>query len=138
MPARRTNDWRTRAWRLLTGLVLAAGAILVATPPASAATTATFSSGVLSVFGDATNNSITISRDAAGTILVNNGAVAVVGGPATVANTARIRVFGLGGDDVISLSEVNGALPAANLAGAAGNDTLVATTASLARTATTG
>src|SRR4029077_9842605 len=40
----------------------------------------------------------------------------------TVANTTRIRVFGLAGQDTISLSEANGALPAAVLYGGVGND----------------
>ena len=43
--------------------------------PASAATTATFSNGVLTVLGDGADNSIVVSRDAAGRILVNGGAV---------------------------------------------------------------
>ena len=80
--------------------------------------------GLLSVFGDSADNTITISRDAAGQILVNGGAVSVVGGPATVANTALIQVFGQGGNDMITLDESNGALPAAQLFGGAGNDTL--------------
>ena len=48
------------------------------------AVTASFdpTSGVLSVFGDALDNTITVSRDAAGTILVNGGAVAIQGGTA--------------------------------------------------------
>ena len=65
-----------------------------------------------------------ISRDAAGRILVNNGAIPVTGGTPTVANTTLIRVFGLGGHDVIALDEANGVLPAASLFGGAGNDTL--------------
>jgi Ca2+-binding RTX toxin-like protein len=124
MNARRNDDRRRAARRLLVGVVLAAGVMLVASPPASAAVTATFSSGVLSVFGDNLDNSIVISRDAAGKILVNNGAVPVIGGTPTVANTALIRVFGVGGNDALSLSEANGALPAANLFGGGGNDTL--------------
>jgi Ca2+-binding RTX toxin-like protein len=80
--------------------------------------------GILSVFGDALDNSIAISRNAAGTILVNGGAVAVVGGTATVANTSLIQVFGLGGNDTLTLDETNGALPRANLFGGAGNDVL--------------
>jgi Ca2+-binding RTX toxin-like protein len=90
------------------------------------AVTASFSpaAGILSVFGDAANNNIVVSRDAAGKILVNGGAVAVLGGVPTVANTALLQVFGLDGNDQISLSEANGALPAANLFGGAGNDTL--------------
>jgi Ca2+-binding RTX toxin-like protein len=80
--------------------------------------------GQLTEFGDAADNTIVTSRDAAGTILVNGGAVSVVGGTPTVANTSLIQVFGQSGDDVISLDESNGALPAANLFGGDGNDTL--------------
>src|SRR5262245_54818936 len=89
------------------------------------AVTASFSAGAstLTVLGDALDNNIVISRNAAGQILVNGGAVAVLGGTPTVANTALIQVFGQGGNDQISLSEVNGALPAALLFGGAGNDT---------------
>ena len=87
---------------------------------------ATFSpdAGLLSVFGDDGDNVIVTSRDAAGQILVNGGAVPVSGGTATVANTATIQVFGNGGNDTISLDESNGALPAAQLFGGAGNDVL--------------
>ena len=208
----------TTAWtgwrRLLGGIILGVAATLAAGPAASAATTATFSAGVLSVFGDsggnsivvsrdaagkilvnggvitvlgryadrgqhladpglrpgrqrvvslneangalptanllataccpcsatARGNSIAISRDAAGKILVNGGAIAVVGGTPTVANTSLIRVFGLGGADVVSLNEANGALPAANLFGGADNDTspaAPAATSSSGRPATT-
>lgn len=80
--------------------------------------------GVLTVNGDSANNTLTISRNAAGQILVNGGAITINGGTATVANTKLIQVFGNGGNDVISLSEVNGALPKANLFGGAGNDVL--------------
>ncbi|HVL14598.1 MAG TPA: calcium-binding protein, partial [Gemmata sp.] len=88
------------------------------------AVVAVFSAGTLSVFGDNLDNTITISRDAAGKILVNGGAVAVTGGTATVANTALIQAFGQGGNDTINLNEANGALPRANLFGGSGNDTL--------------
>jgi Ca2+-binding RTX toxin-like protein len=84
----------------------------------------TFSNGVLTTFGDNLDNNVTISRNAAGQILINGGAVGVTGGTPTVANTSLIQVFGQGGNDVITLSEVNGALPRANLFGGAGNDTL--------------
>src|SRR5262249_52872317 len=80
--------------------------------------------GILSVFGDSQDNTIVVSRDAAGRILVNGGNVSVLGGTATVANTALIQVFGLAGNDQISLDETNGVLPAANLFGGDGNDTL--------------
>ena len=87
---------------------------------------ATFSrtAQLLSEFGDAGDNTIVTSRDAAGQILVNGGAVPIDGGPATVANTATIQVFGQGGNDTISLDEANGPLPAALLFGGGGNDTL--------------
>jgi len=85
---------------------------------------ATFSPGFLSVSDDNADNSIIMSRDAAGRILVNGGAVAVTGGTPTVANTSLIQVFGTGGNDTISLDETNGALPAAQLFGGAGNDIL--------------
>jgi Ca2+-binding RTX toxin-like protein len=88
------------------------------------AVTGTFSQGILSVFGDSLNNTTTISRDAAGKLLVNGGAVAVSGGTPTVANTSLIQVFGLGGNDTITLNEANGALPRANLFGGAGNDVI--------------
>ncbi len=91
------------------------------------AVTASFSAaaGVLSIFGDNLNNTITVSRNAAGTILVNGGAVPVLGGTPTVANNALMQVFGQGGNDTITLDQANGALPRANLFGGAGNDTLI-------------
>jgi hypothetical protein len=60
---------------------------------------ATFSAaqGVLTVIGDAQDNTIAVSRNAAGSILVNSGAVKVMGGTATVAKTKLIQLFGLGG-----------------------------------------
>ena len=75
-------------------------------------------------FGDSLSNSITVSRDAEGHLLGNGGAIHIFGGGATVDNTDLIRVLGAGGNDVITLDETNGALPAAQLSGGAGNDTL--------------
>jgi Ca2+-binding RTX toxin-like protein len=80
--------------------------------------------GFLTTFGDSLDNTLTIGRNAAGQLLVNNGAVPIVGGTPTVANTSLIQVFGQGGDDVITLNESQGALPRANLFGGAGNDTI--------------
>lgn len=82
-------------------------------------------SGVLTVTGDAQNNTLTVGRDAAGHINVNGGAVAILGGSATVSNVSLIQAFGLGGNDTISLDETNGALPSADLFGGDGNDTLI-------------
>jgi Ca2+-binding RTX toxin-like protein len=80
--------------------------------------------GLLSEIGDSVDNTIVTSRDAAGQLFVNGGAVPINGGHATVANTSTIQVFGQGGNDTIALDESNGALPAAQLFGGAGNDTL--------------
>src|SRR5215218_2491487 len=126
MNTTRDNDWRRAVRRLLAGGALSAGLLAAAAVPANAAVTATFSagSGTLTVFGDGLDNSIAISRDAAGKLLVNGGAVRVAGQTPTVANTALIQVFSQGGQDTVTISEANGALPAANLFGGAGNDTL--------------
>src|SRR6266699_4444681 len=80
--------------------------------------------GLLSVFGDNLDDTIVMSRDAAGQILVNGGNIPITGGTPTVASTALIQVFGQGGNDAITLDESNGALPAAQLFGGAGNDVL--------------
>jgi Ca2+-binding RTX toxin-like protein len=88
------------------------------------AVNAFFGGGVLTVVGDHLNNTIDVSRDAAGRLLVNGGAVSIHGAASTAANTKLIQVFGRSGNDTISLDEANGALPRANLYGGAGNDTL--------------
>jgi Ca2+-binding RTX toxin-like protein len=90
------------------------------------AVTANFNpgTGFLTATGDNTNNTMTFSRNAAGTLLVNGGTVKIIGDTATVANTSRIQAFGLDGNDTIILDESNGALPSADLFGGAGNDTL--------------
>src|SRR5689334_11029706 len=80
--------------------------------------------GTLSVFGDSLDNTITESRDAAGQILINGGAVSVLGGTPTVANTSLVQIFGQAGNDVITLNEANGALPAAQIFGGNGNDVI--------------
>lgn len=81
--------------------------------------------GALTVLGDAADNVIEVSRNAAGELLVNGGAVKIHGGTPTVANTSRIQIFGLAGDDQLSLNEANGTLPSARLYGGSGNDTLI-------------
>jgi Ca2+-binding RTX toxin-like protein len=90
------------------------------------AVTSTFQPSVGNLFtlGDGLDNAIEISRNAAGALRVNGGAVPIVGGTSTVANTSLIQVFGQGGNDVISLNEAIGALPSAQLFGGNGNDVL--------------
>jgi Ca2+-binding RTX toxin-like protein len=84
-----------------------------------------FNGGILTTLGDNLDNNITFSRNAAGQILVKNGAVAIQGGTPTVANTTLIQAFGQGGNDTITLNQANGALPRANLFGGVGNDVLI-------------
>jgi Ca2+-binding RTX toxin-like protein len=85
----------------------------------------TSGAGLLSVFGDDLDNAVTISRNAAGLILINGGAVQVTGGQPTVANTSQMLVFGQAGNDMLVLDESNGALPPAQMFGGTGNDTLI-------------
>ncbi|MGB7158100.1 MAG: calcium-binding protein [Tepidisphaeraceae bacterium] len=88
------------------------------------AVTATSAGGVLTVLGDNNANAITVSRNANGNLLVNNGTVPILGSPATVSNILSIHVSGLDGNDRLTLDETNGALPKASLSGGSGNDTL--------------
>jgi Ca2+-binding RTX toxin-like protein len=81
--------------------------------------------GTLSILGDNLDNTTTISRDAAGNILVDGGAVTIIGGIPTVTNTTSIVAFGLEGNDSIVLDETNGVLPRAILFGGSGDDNLV-------------
>jgi hypothetical protein len=74
----------------------------------------------VSIDGDNGDNTVAISRDAAGKLFANGHAV----GNATVTNTDVIRVTADGGDDVITLDETNGVLPAAQIFGGRGNDSL--------------
>ncbi|MBO0879536.1 MAG: hypothetical protein J2P17_04025 [Mycobacterium sp.] len=80
--------------------------------------------GTLVVTGSSGDDTIVVSRDAAGKLLVNGGAVAVLGGTATVANTTVVEIFGLDGNDNLSLNEANGALPGSLMFGGGGDDTL--------------
>ena len=114
------------------GLVIAVGLSLGLAPPASAEKAAagigaTFDprTGELSVAGDGRDNSIALSRDAAGAILVNGGSVAIKGGTPTVANTGQITIAGKAGTDQLFFDEANGALPRATMSGGSGDDTLI-------------
>ncbi|WP_076865758.1 beta strand repeat-containing protein [Bradyrhizobium mercantei] len=89
------------------------------------AVTADLAAGVLTVLGDAADNLITTSRNAAGVIAVNGGAVPITGGPATTANTTAINILGQDGNDTVTLDASQGALPPVTLDGGTGNDTAV-------------
>ena len=89
------------------------------------AVTANFASGILSILGDTLDNPIVAGRGAMGNILINNGAVPITGGAATVGNTTAIQASGSDGNDTISLDETNGVMPAAIFIGGIGNDVLI-------------
>src|SRR4051812_24114715 len=107
MNGRHMRSPRRTARRLLAASALTVAALAGASGSAHAAVNASFSAGTLTVLGDNLDNNITVSRNAAGQILVNGGAVAVPGGTPTVANVSLIQVFGQGGNDVVTLSETN-------------------------------
>jgi Ca2+-binding RTX toxin-like protein len=88
------------------------------------AITAIANAGRIFAIGDQRDNDIEVGRDAAGRLLVNNGAVPILGGAATIANTALVQVFGLGGNDRIAVDEANGAMPRANIFAGDGDDTV--------------
>ena len=81
----------------------------------------------LNLFGDGASDSLRIARDAAGNILVdvgNDGTFETI--PlSTVANTSLIAITAADGDDTILFDQAQGALPAGNLSGGGGNDSIV-------------
>jgi Ca2+-binding RTX toxin-like protein len=80
--------------------------------------------GLLQVFGTGNDNDVIIGRNAAGNILLDGTVLHLNDGSPTVDTTQLIEVFGRAGNDVLTLDETNGALPAASLFGGSGNDTL--------------
>jgi hypothetical protein len=91
--------------------------------------TAVFAAGVLTVTGSAGEDVCTVSRDTAGNLLVDGGALPISGGIATVFNTSLIRVSGLGSDDTLRMSDAAGPLPPAELLGGLGGDVLIGSSA---------
>ena len=102
------NEHRRKTGRLFmsAATLMGAGTMTIGTVSAGTVAaqagpgvSASFILGVLTVVGDAQDNNIVISRDAAGSILVNGGAVVVKGGRPTVANTRVMSVVGEDGND---------------------------------------
>ena len=128
MATRHNGGRRRKAGSLVIGGLMSTGAMGLVTATsagsAHASNGAVFSLGILTVLGDAQDNNLAISRDAAGKILVNGGSVAILGGTPTVANTRSILVLGLAGNDTLTMDEVNGALPKVTMIGGAGNDVM--------------
>jgi Ca2+-binding RTX toxin-like protein len=95
---------------------------------APGAITASFdqATGVLTVTGTAADDTITLGHDAAGAILIEGGAVLITGrGEPTLANTRRIELSALGGDDTVDASALRVATIALTLDGGAGDDVLI-------------
>ena len=80
--------------------------------------------GDLYILGSRLADTLTVSRDASGQLLVNGGAIPIAGGPATVANTLQIEIYARGGDDRVSLDRANGPMPHGELYGGTGDDVL--------------
>jgi Ca2+-binding RTX toxin-like protein len=64
-----------------------------------------------------------VSRNAAGNLLVNGGAVLIVAGAATVA-ASLIQIFGRGGNNILTLNESYARFRIADLVKGAGKDTV--------------
>lgn len=80
--------------------------------------------GYLAILGDNLDNTIKVSRDAAGALLINDGAVSIFGSRPSASRTQQIDVLGFGGNDTITLDTTLGALPATRLFGGSGSDVL--------------
>jgi Ca2+-binding RTX toxin-like protein len=124
------NRKHLRRRRTVLGAGVAVSSVTLALAVASSASAATVAQfnhghGVLTILADAGGGTITVSRDAAGAIDVNGGAVAIHGSRATIGNVDRIVVIGRGGNDRITLDETNGPLPNATLFGGSGDDVLI-------------
>ena len=74
---------------------------------------AVFAGGILTITGNNQDNTLIASRDATGTILVNGGSIPITGGISTVTNTSPIQIFGLAGNDVLTVDDSNGPMPPA-------------------------
>lgn len=83
--------------------------------------TTAFSGGFLEIDGDGAANTIQLTRNAAGAILLNGKAI---NGQPTVTNTSKISIAGGGGNDVITVAALTGFAGAITLDGGTGNDTL--------------
>jgi len=85
--------------------------------------------GVLTVTGSNGNDICEVTRNAAGQLFVDGGALPIAGGVATVANTSFVRVLGLQGADRLRMDDANGPLPPSELVGGQGADLLIGSAA---------
>lgn len=83
-----------------------------------------FNAGVLTITGDNTDETITVSRSAAGFLKLNGANMNVNGSALKVSQTTTIVVDGRGGNDTLKINDTNGSMPKATLRGSSGNDVL--------------
>lgn len=80
---------------------------------------------LLTLLGDADDDTLVAGRDAAGTLLLNASPVLVDGAPITLGDVLRLQLAGKGGADLLRIDESGGPMPGASLYGGEGDDTLV-------------
>src|SRR5262245_63769318 len=80
-----------------------------------------FSGGVLTVTSNDAGDTMILSADRSGHILLNDS---LIRGRPTLSNTGRVKIIGNGGDDTASLAGLGGWAGRATLRGGDGNDTL--------------
>ncbi|MEZ6059238.1 MAG: calcium-binding protein [Planctomycetaceae bacterium] len=115
---RRTNRRRSRRpISQVTGESLESRVLLTVAATFDAAT------GVLAVSSDSQGDTIDVSADAGGNLLVNNGTVAIGGDVPTLANTHLVDVDGNAGDDIITI-DVSVVGPGVDVDGGDGDDVL--------------
>ena len=118
---------------LTTGLAFASPALAKPTSPAPVPkTSASFiqSQHLLTVVGDAGDNSISVGRDVAGVITINGADVVINGVTVTVANVNKIVIQGGSGSDRLAIDDSNGTMPKATILGQSGDDELFGGSAS--------
>ena len=109
---------------LAAGAVIAtAGPAVLFAAPANAAPTITFTAGVLTINGDAGNNGLVAGQTPAHIVTLNG--TPVLGGTVPVTSVQVVRMNGGAGDDTLKLDETNGPMPAGQLDGGPGNNTLI-------------
>lgn len=102
-----------------------AAATVAFTAPANAAPIITFTGGVLTINGDAANNSLIVGQTPAHTVTLNGSQLLVRGATVAVADVQLVRMDGGAGDDNLRFDESHGAMPPGDFAGGPGRNNLV-------------
>ena len=110
----------------LAAMTTAAIGLPAVTEAAAAPISAQFNkqSATVTITGNAADNAITVAVGTDGHLTINAGAVPIRGGQPTPADVTTMAIRGLAGDDSIVLDESSGPLPAANITGGDGSDSV--------------